>query len=98
MPWCEEGAEVIRGTLVSTDAVLAAHDGFTEDVPDVEIRPGDVRECGGRWRAELVVLVPDSPNSCGGCECHTAPGHAHLSGHPCFELCERGIQWKWVVG
>ena len=90
---------MIRGTLVSTDAVLASHDYGCGDVPPgVEIKPGDVRECGGRWRAELVVLVPDSPNSCGGCECHAAPGPAHLAGHPCFELCERGMQWRRAEG
>jgi len=90
---------VIRGAMVSTDAVLASHDDFTEDAPPVvEIKPGDIRECAGRWRAEPVVLVPDAGNSCGACECHTVPGPAHVAGHPCHELCERGMQWKRVAG
>jgi hypothetical protein len=86
---------VIRGAMVSTDAVLASHDDFTEDAPPVvEIKPGDVRECSGRWHAEIVVHAPGAANSCGACECHTVPGAPHRSGHPCFELCEHEIQWK----
>ena len=97
---------MIHGTPTSTDAVLAAHDAQDDgtdgtdgiDAEEGEIKPGDIRECAGRWRAEPVVLVPDSPNACGGCECHTAPGPAHVAGHPCHELCERGMQWKRVAG
>ena len=92
---------MIRGHLPSTDAILAAqdaqHDGIDAD-EEVEIRPGDIRECAGRWRAEPVVLVPGAANPCGACECHTVPGDFHVAGHPCFELCERGTQWKRVAG
>ena len=87
--------------IPSTDAILAAqdaqHDGIDPPEP-AEVQPGDIRECSGRWRAELVVLMPDSPNSCGACECHTVQGPAHVSGHPCYELCEHGVQWKRVEG
>ena len=87
---------MIHGTPTSTDAVIAAHDAQDDgiDAEEAEVHPGDIRECAGRWRAEPVVLVPDAPNSCGACECHTVPGPAHVAGHPCHELCERGIQWR----
>ena len=91
---------MIHRNLPSTDAVLAAQDAQDDgiDAEEVEVQPGDIRECAGRWRAEPVVLVPDAANSCGACECHTVPGPAHVAGHPCFELCERGMQWKRVEG